>query len=171
MNSGECFYRQMGVMEGPCVEFGPQALSPLEDVEYSRQDTGFGWDQALTMDRQPVDTYVQRTYAAAMPPGIAVAADSVYLNLERNQGNAADEVTPQFRFSGLGLRFDSPLALIEWAPNTEVIHAGGYTSQVREDMLPQTAKQGIDPGYFGVIDTQELLNEAVARTRRAMYGR
>ena len=51
-----------------------------------------------------------------------------------------------------------------------MIHAGGYTSVDREDVLPQIAKQL--PGYYyGVIDGQALLDEAIARTRRALYGR
>lgn len=168
--SGEDTWRALGVLSGPTNEFGSQWLPVDEDINRSRQDTGSGWDQAVTMDRAMVDHYVNPLNALAIPAGLPVARDAVYLNLERNQGNAADEVTPQFRMTGLGDRFGSPLALIEWAPMTAVVHGGGYTSVVREQQLPQTAK--MLPDYFyGVIDGQELLDEAIARTRRAMYGR
>ena len=157
-------------MDGPAAQFGPQAIPPEEDVAFSRQDTAFGWDQALTMDRAMVDAFGRPTQAAAAPSGIPISRDAVYLNLIRNQGNDSAKESGLLLQSNLAERFNSPLALIEWAPNTEVIHAGGYTSVDREDVLPQIAKQL--PGYYyGVIDGQALLDEAIARTRRALYGR
>lgn len=157
-------------MGGPANEFGPQYVPWDEDINRSRQDTGSGWDQALTMDRAPMDTYGLPTIAAAVPPGVQIARDHTALYLERNTGNPSDLVSPLLLLSNLCERFDSPLALIEWAPEPGVIHGGGYTSQVREDVLPQTAKM-LPDYYYGVIDTQELLDEAVSRTRKALYGR
>jgi hypothetical protein len=168
--SGEDYWKGLGALDGPTVVFGPQGLPPEEDVAFSRQDTAFGWDQALTMDRAMVDGFGRPTQAAAAPAGIAIARDSVYLNLERNQGNDSAQESGLLLLSSLAERFNSPLALIEWAPNTEVIHAGGYTSVDREDVLPQVAK-ALPDYYYGVIDGQAILDEAIARTRRAMYGR
>src|SRR5207253_2525147 len=107
--SGETFWADMGTLYGSGDPFGPQA--PADDVNQSRFDTDGGWDQALTMDRAPVDHAVRPLSAMAPPPGIPIRPDHVALDLERNQGNASDQATPQFRYTGLGDRFDSPLAL------------------------------------------------------------
>lgn len=168
--SGEDVWRAFRTISGPSPEFGAQYRPELEDVAFSRQDMGTGLDQALTMDRSAVDVFVNPLSALASPPGLTVSRDAVYLGLERNQGNASDEVAPQFRMTGLANRFGSPLALIDWAPHTAVVPSGGYASQVRDDVVPGVAKMMPDQ-YYGVIDGQALLDEAVARTRRAMYGR
>ena len=172
MMTGETIWADLGVMDMSPSPFGPQAAA--DDVNQSRFDTAGGWDQAVTMDRAPVDHAVQPLSALASPPGLPVRVDSVYLDLERNQGNPSDVMTPTFRYTSIGDRFDSPLALIDWAQETAVIPTGGELSLVRDDVQPTIPKelyQGYTHGFFGVIDGQALLDEAIARTRRALYGR
>lgn len=168
--AGEQFWGQLAALAGPSGEFGPQYIPKDEDIERSRQDTGTGWDQAVTMDRAPVDGFVNPISVLASPMGWQMNQDYTALNLERNTGNPSDLMSPQLRMDRLGNRFDSPLALIDWSQETAVIHSGGYDTQVRADLLPQTAKM-YDDYYYGVIDGQAILDEAIARTRKAMYGR
>ena len=171
MIGAEQFWQGLGVLEMAPDPWGPQGIPAGEDVDFSRQDSGFGWDQGVTMDRQPVDRYAMPLSSLASPPGLPVSVDSTFLHLERNQGNNAERVTPQLRNDGLGDRFDSYLNIIQWAPTPEVTRSYGADAPVRDDVLPSEGKMLLDPGYFGVIDTQQLLDEAIARTRRAMYGR
>lgn len=161
---------RMGRVSSP---FGRQA--PADDLYFSRSDNGLGYDQALTMDRQPWDTASERSLkASAVPPGVPVSRDSVYLDLERNQGNDAEQMQPLLRGEILANRFGSYVNLIQWAPSPEVVHSGGLTGPQRSDVLPEYAKEGPGlgmAGYTGVIDGQALLDQAIAATRRALYGR
>jgi hypothetical protein len=170
MNSGETIWRSMGVMIGPDSPFGSQALPTNEDVDYSRQDAGFGYDQGYTMDRQPTD-HANPKATETIPVGFQLNPQFMVWHIGRNQTNDAMQVAPLLRGEVKnGQRYGSYLNLIEWAPMPEVMHAGGSTGPVRHDVLPTIAKAM--PGYdFAAIDGQALIDDAIARTRKALYGR
>ncbi len=175
MMSGETIWAGLGVMtigDASPLHASAPPDNAITDYDISEFDAGDGWNQGVTMDRQPVDRATQSLASLAPPIGIPVRPDSVYLNLERNQTHSAEQMAPQLRGEQLGDRFDSYVNLIEWCPYPAVIHSRGLESPVREQGLVEYAKQGVDQNYyFGVIDGQALLDEAISRTRKAMYGR
>lgn len=173
MIGAEGLYYELGAMVTAPDPFGSVHSPPLEDVEMSRQDAGYGYDGYNGMDRQPRDGLINRLTDLASVPGIPVSVDSTFLRLERNTGNNAELAHPRFDGNNIGARFGSYLNLIEWAPEPGIVRSHGFDAPVRDDVLATEAKAiaGADGFYFGTIDTQGLLDEAIARTRRAIYGR
>ena len=164
--SGEMVYAWMGTLLGSLNPFGPQR--PYREViecdpDINPFDRGIGWEQGVKMDR-----------GEAAPPGTPVSAfhapDPDYLALGRVTGNPSDQVAPLLFREALDGRFGSEVRLIDWAQETAVVRSYGLGAPVIAEMLPQVAKQQPDYDY-SAKDSQAILEDALSRVRRSLYGR
>ena len=156
--SGEVIYSWMGCMLGSA---DPLHEEPLGD-ETNPFDHGAGWDQGVRMERGP----------PARPGAPTVSYEApTYLNPGRWEGSSSEMVAPLLFRETLEGRFGSEVSLIEWAPDPAVQRSYGLSSPVIANQLPQVAKESIGPYDYSAYDSSAILEEAMARVRRTLYGR